>query len=156
MKKLVVSVLAIALLMSIACVSAFAVYGDVTTRSMPAYADPGMTQYIGTIPQYTAVVVYDADSNLAAMNVNGVECYGPASALTNSRFDYYYNGKSTLKAGATVYQRPTVGSRSVQTGHDHSVLVIGRKGDWVLIRSNYGGFFGFTPAMNLFGFTPAE
>lgn len=156
MKKLVVSILAIALLMSIACVSAFAVYGDITTRSMKAYADPGMTQYIGTIPEYTAVVVYDADSRIAAMNVNGVMCYGAASALTNSRFDYYYNGRSTLKAGATVYQRPIVGSRSVQTVHDHNVLVIGKRGDWVLIRTNYGGFYGFTLASNLMGFTPAE
>ena len=155
MKKYITSLAALVLVLTLCCGQGLAIYGDVTTRSVDAYLDPEMTQYVGTIPQYTSVIVYDADSDIASLNVNGVDCYVSPRALTNSRFDYLYKGFSTLLPGSYVFQRPSTSSRNVHCSNAHNVLVIGAKGDWVLIRSDFGGIFGFVPRSFLSGFTPA-
>ena len=156
MKKFAVSGLIVLLIMAMFCAQGFAVYGDVTVTGADAYIDPEMTQYLGTIPKYTALVVWDADSSVAAVLVNGVNCFVRASTLTNSRFDYLYKGYSVLRAGVTVYQQPAFHSRSICNGHNRTVLVIGVKGDWVLIRSGFGGYFGFAQRSDMIGFTPVS
>lgn len=145
MKKIALSILAVVLLLTLVCGSAFAVTGDVTTRKVKAYADPNFTKYIGTIPAKTSVLVR-AYGSYADVYVNGVECFVKPSALTCGKKDYDYIGYATLKAGSKVYQRPSAEAKSVTTSSEIKVLVYAASSGRALIRTTGKGVFGFVNA----------
>ena len=148
MKKVALSLLAAVLLLTLVCGSAFALTGDMTTKSVKAYADPGMTKYIGTIPKYTSVLVR-AYGSYADVLYNGIECFVKPSGLTCGNYNYNYIGSATLKAGAKVYQRPSAASHNVTTQKNHTVLVYAATNGYALIRGGKAGVFGFVSAANL-------
>ena len=148
MKKIALSMLAVMLLMILVCGSAFALVGDMTTRSVKAYADPGMTDYVGTIPKFTSVMVR-AYGSYADVLYNGVECFVKPSALTCGVYDFNYIGTATLKAGSNVYQRPSVASSSITTAKSHRVLVYAATNGYAVIRTGSKGAFGFVSTNNL-------
>ena len=148
MKKVTLSLLAAVLLLTLVCGSALAVTGDMTTKSVKAYADPAMTKYIGTIPKYTSVLVR-AYGSYADVLYNGVECYVKPSGLTCGNYNYNFIGSATLKSGAEVYQRPSAASKSVTTGKSHKVLVYAATNGYALVRVGKVGVFGFVSAANL-------
>ena len=148
MKRIALSFLAAVLLLTLVCGTAFAVTGDVTTKSVKAYADPNFTKYIGTIPAKTSVLVR-AYGSYADVYVNGVECFVSPSALTCGKKDYDYIGSATLKAGSKVYQRPTSSSKSATTSSDIKVLVYAASDGLAMIRTTGKGVFGFVSAKDL-------
>lgn len=154
MKKYIVSMIAVMLLVSMFCAQGFA-YGDVTVRKVNAYSDEDMTELIGTIPRYTAVVVKDSADGTAYLKVNGVKCYVSASALAGRRYDYGYKGYAVLSKGSKVWQRPTASGRSVTNRKRRAVIVYAVRGEWVLVRSGFEGYFGFVRRAALSSFTPA-
>ena len=156
MKKYVIALIACLLCAALCCGCALAAYGDVTVKAVKAWADAEMTVPLGRIPKYTAVVVRDIGYGIARLSVNGVTCYVANSALGQSVYDYKYKGYSVLKSGSRVWQRPASGSRSISTSKEHVVLVCAVKGGWVLIRSGFGGYFGFVRRSSLNGFAPAD
>ena len=141
MKKFALSLLAVILVLTMVCAQALAVSGDLTTRDARAFADPEMTQYIGTIPKFTSVLVA-AYGTYADVYVNGVRCFVEPSALTQGERDFDYIGYGTLRAGSNVYQRPTVISKNVVNTNPMPVLIYAIKGSCALIRSA-NGVFGF-------------
>lgn len=147
MKKAAFSILAIVMLLSVVCGSAFALTGDITIKAAKAYADPDFTAYIGTIPKNTSVMVR-AYGNYADIVVNGVECYVKPSTLSQGKYDYNYLGTAILKKGANVYQRPSSSSRRVVNSKDRKVKVYSVSNGYALIRSKKG-VFGFVSAGNL-------
>ena len=147
MKKFALTLLAVALLVTLVCGTAMAATGDLTMKAVKAYSDPNMTKYIGTIPAYTSVMVR-AYGSYADVYVNGVECYISPSALTKGEYDYNYVGAAVLKKGATVYQRPTHFSKFVTAPKARAVLVYAVNDGFALIRSD-SGVFGFVGADDL-------
>lgn len=148
MKKIALSILAVVLLLTLVCGTALAVTGDITVKAAKAYADPNFTKYVGTIPAKTSVLVR-AYGSYADIYVNGVECFVKPSALTCGTKDYDYIGFATLKAGSTVYQRPSAASKSAVTSRDIKVVVYAATNGAVLIRTTGKGVFGFVNAKNL-------
>ena len=148
MKKFVLSLLAVVLLLTLVCGSAFALTGDLTKVTVKAYADPAMTKYIGTIPKLTSVVVR-AYGSYADVYYNGVECYVNPSALTCGEYDYNYVGTAILKKGAAVYQRPSASSKCRTNGSARKVLVYAASNGYALIRTGVSGVFGFVSTSNL-------
>ena len=148
MKKFALSMLAVALLLTLVCGSALAVTGDMTTRAVKAYADPEMKNCIGTIPKFTSLLVR-ASGSYADVYVNGVRCYISASALTKGEYDYAFVGTAVLKEGAAVYQRPSASAAKVINGKNRKVLVYAATDGYALIRTKVGGVFGFVSASNL-------
>ena len=148
MKKIALSMLAVMLLMILVCGSAFALVGDMTTRSVKAYADPGMTDYVGTIPKYSCVLVR-AYGSYADVYYNDIECFIKPSALTCGKYDYNYIGTATLKKGAYVFQRPSFASYYTVNRRDRKVLVYAETDGYALVRKGPGGAFGFVSASSL-------
>ena len=148
MKKFALSLLAVVLLLTLVCGSAFALTGDMTKVAVKAYADPAMTKYIGTIPKFTSVVVR-AYGSYADVYYDGVECFVKPSALTCGEYDYNYIGSAILKKGAAVYQRPTSSSKSRINGSARKVLVYAATDGYALIRTKVGGVFGFVSISDL-------
>lgn len=148
MKRAVAFALLAALVMSLLPMAALASYdhdvahGDMVVKGVKAYRDPEMTDYIGTIPKYTAVVVKDTlngnwyTANKAALvTYKGVKCYIKTSALLQD--EYPGSAKEvTLKKSVRVYQRPTSESANVKAKKGTKVLYIGKKGSWALIRTD--------------------
>ena len=151
MKKFALSMLAAVLLLTLVCGSAFAATGDMTTKAAKAYADPGMTRYIGTIPKFTSVLVRAYGSYVDVV-YNGIACYVKPSTLTCGDYDYNYLGTAILKKGAHVYQRPSSSARVKVNGKARKVLVYAATNGYALIRTKVGGVFGFVSAKNLLNF----
>ena len=149
MKKFALSILAVVLMLTLLCGTALAWTGDLTLKATKAYADPGLSIYIGTIPKYTSVLVRGSGSS-ADIYYNGTECYVKASSLTQGKHDYDYVGYAVLKPGAVVYQRPTSHSRSVTNGKARTVMVYAMNSGYAMIRTGSKGIFGFVDASNLY------
>ena len=147
MRKIALSLVSVVLLLTMVCGSAFALTGDLTIKSVKAYSDPEMTQYIGTIPKYTSVLVR-AYGSYAHIKYNGTNCYINPSALTQGKKDYSYMGKATLAKGATIYQRPSTSAKSVTNKKNCKVYVYGMKKGMALIRSSKG-VYGFVASSSL-------
>ena len=62
MKRIIMTTLTVALLLTMFCATAMASHGDLTMKAAKLYANPAMTEYVGTIPAYTALVVRSNDS----------------------------------------------------------------------------------------------
>lgn len=144
MKKIAVSIISVALLLTLVCGSAFALVGDITVKPAKAYADPNFTKYVGTIPKYTSVMVR-AYGTYADVIVNGKECYVEPSALTQGKHDYDYIGTGTLVKGAKVYQRPSTAAKCLVNTKDSKVYVYAVNKGLAMIRTT-GGVFGFVKA----------
>ena len=107
MKRIIMTTLAVALLLTMFCATAMASHGDLTMKAAKLYADPAMTDYVGTIPAYTALVVRSNDS-YTDVYINGKVYYVSDTALLNRNVlgDYV----ATLDRGTTVYQRANTGA----------------------------------------------
>ena len=147
MKKIAVSIISVALLLTLVCSSAFALVGDITVKEAKAYADPNFTKYVGTIPKYTSVMVR-AYGVYADVIVNGKECYVEPSALTQGKHDYDYIGTGILAKGATVYQRPSTSAKALVNTKAAKVYVYAVNKGLAMIRTT-GGVFGFVKATDI-------
>jgi len=132
MKKTIITILAVALLLSMFCATAMASHGDITVKATKLYADSAMTMYVGTIPAYTALVVRSNDS-YTDVYVNGQVFYTNGSTLlnVNKLGDYM----ATLSKGTTVYQRATTDANSYTLKKKGIVQICKVKGDWALVQT---------------------
>ena len=80
MKKLT-ALLAVMLIMALFCGHAMASEGDITTKAVKAYSDASMTQYVGTVPAWTPVIVSSYGNS--RISLFGVTLYISNSALLN-------------------------------------------------------------------------
>lgn len=132
MKRKLIAVLAVALIAALGCGVAFAATGDITIKDAKAYADASMTQYVGTIPAGTSLMVRSYD-NYADVYVNGKIVYISKSALLDGDIAGPYN--ATLTKGTRVYQRATTSANSVKVKKTMVVNVCAIDGDWALVRT---------------------
>ena len=147
MKKTIISILAVALMLTVLCGSALAASGDLTVTSVKAYSDSAMTNYVGTIPAYTSVVVRSYD-NYADVYVNGKVVYINADALL--RTDAPANFSATLKKGTKVYQRATTSAKSYTLKSAGTVKVLKTSGNWALVQTTGSkGLYAFVKLSKL-------
>lgn len=132
MKKMLLTVLAVALLLTMFCSQAMASYGDITIKAAKAYSDSKMTQYAGTIPAYTALIVRSNDS-FADVYINGKVYFIKSSALLDKGIvgDYV----AGLKKGTKVYQRADTGAKSYKLKKSGVVQICKVKGEWALVQT---------------------
>lgn len=149
MKKTALSILALALLLTLVCGSALA-EGDITIKAAKAYSDAEMTHCIGTIPKYTSVSVEHYGTN-ASIKVNGVQCYVKSATLTQGVYKNDYTGTATLAKGAVVYQRPAISSKYAVNKKAAKVYVYAVKKGLALVRTKKGnyGFVSLSSLSNL-------
>ena len=132
MKKITITVLALSLLLVMFCAQALASHGDITVRAAKLYADSAMTEYVGTIPAYTALVVR-ANESYTDVYYNGKVYYTKGSNLLNkSRLGDYL---ATLGRGTKVYQRAESDANSYTLKKSGSVQICAVKGDWALVQT---------------------
>ena len=132
MKKTLIAILSMALLLTLFCGSALASTGDVTTSAAKAYSDAAMTQYVGTIPAGTAVLVRSRDG-YADVYLNGKVVYVDVADLLSGDISGDYD--ATLVKGTVIYQRATTSAKSYTIKADGSVNVCAVSGDWALVRT---------------------
>ena len=132
MKKITITVLALSLLLVMFCAQALASHGDITVRAAKLYSDSAMTEYVGTVPAYTALVVRSNDS-YTDVYYNGKVYYTKGSNLLNkSRLGDYL---ATLGRGTKVYQRAESDANSYTLKKSGSVQICAVKGDWALVQT---------------------
>ena len=132
MKRIIITTLAVALLLTMFCATAMASHGDLTMKAAKLYANPAMTEYVGTIPAYTALVVRSNDS-YTDVYINGQVFYTSGSTLLNkSKLGDFV---ATLDKGAKVYQRATTDSNSYTLKKKGIVQICKVKGDWALVQT---------------------
>jgi len=132
MKKITITVLALSLLLVMFCAQALASHGDITIKAAKLYSDSAMTEYVGTIPAYTALVVRSNDS-YTDVYYNGKVYYTKGSNLLNkSRLGDYL---ATLGRGTKVYQRAESDANSYTLKKSGSVQICAVKGDWALVQT---------------------
>ena len=147
MKRAVFFALSVALILTLLCGQALAAGGDITIREVKAYSDPDMTNYVGTIPTATSLLVRSYEK-YADVYVNGKLVYIDASALLNRDIAGPYN--ATLKKGTRVYQRATTSAKSVKLKKSGVVNICAMSGDWALVRSTGSlGAFAFVKTSKL-------
>lgn len=132
MKKIIVTVLAVSLLLAMFCAQALASHGDITIKAAKLYSDSAMTEYVGTIPAYTALVVRANDS-YTDVYYNGKVYYTKGSNLLNKSAlgDYV----ATLGKGVKVYQRADSDANSYALKKSGLVQICKVKGDWALVQT---------------------
>jgi len=132
MKKIIVTVLAVSLLLAMFCAQALASHGDITVKATKLYADSAMTEYVGTIPAYTALVVRANDS-YTDVYYNGKVYYTKGSNLLNkSKVGDYV---AALGKGTKVYQRADSDANSYTLKKSGAVQICAVKGDWALVQT---------------------
>ena len=132
MKKITIIVLAVSLLLAMFCAQALASHGDITIKAAKLYSDSAMTEYVGTIPAYTALVVRANDS-YTDVYYNGKVYYTKGSNLLNKSAlgDYV----ATLGKGVKVYQRADSDANSYALKKSGLVQICKVKGDWALVQT---------------------
>jgi len=132
MKRKIITVLAAALLLTMLCAQAMASHGDITIKDAKVYSDPAMTDYVGTIPAYTALVVRSNDS-YTDVYINGKVYYVKDSVLLDKTVlgDYV----AILGKGTTVYQRANTGAAKYTLKKNGVVQVCKVRGDWALVQT---------------------
>ena len=132
MKKITIIVLAVSLLLAMFCAQALASHGDITIKAAKLYSDSAMTEYVGTIPAYTALVVRANDS-YTDVYYNGKVYYTKGSNLLNKSAlgDYV----ATLGKGVKVYQRANSDANSYALKKSGLVQICKVKGDWALVQT---------------------
>ena len=147
MKKTIVAILAMALLLTLFCGVALAVTGDLTTVDTKAYSTPAMTEYVGTIPAGTAVLVRSYE-NYADVYVNGKVVYVNPSDLLHTKIESNY--LATLVEGTKVYQQPKTAAKSAKVKKDGTVKVCAISGDWALVQTTGSkGLYAFVKIASL-------
>lgn len=147
MKKMLIALTAAVLALVLLCGTALAVSGDITTKDAKAYSDAAMTDYVGTIPAYTALVVRSYD-NYADVYVGGKVCYISASALLRKDAPTSYS--AVLKKGTKVYQRADSDAAHYTLKASGTVKVCKVKGDWALVQSaGEAGLYAFVKVKSL-------
>lgn len=147
MKKAIILALSVMLILTMFCAQALAAGGDITIREVKAYSDPEMTNYVGTIPTATSLLVRSYEK-YADVYVNGKLVYIDASALLNREIVGPYN--ATLKKGTRVYQRAATSAKSVKLKKSAVVNICAVSGDWALVRSTDSvGAFAFVKTSKL-------
>ncbi|MBR1821558.1 MAG: hypothetical protein IJ769_08050 [Clostridia bacterium] len=147
MKKTMVATLAVALLLTLLCGTALAYNGDLTATDAKAYSNASMTEYVGTIPAGTSVLVRSYDG-YADVYVNGKVVYIDASDLLHTDIPSDY--VATLVKGTKVYQRPASSAKSAKLKKDGSVKVCAVSGDWALVQTTGSkGIYGFVKVSKL-------
>lgn len=132
MKKITITVLAVSLLLALFCAQALASRGDITIKATKLYYDSAMTEYVGTIPAYTALVVRANDS-YTDVYYNGKVYYTKGSNLLNkSKLGKY---AATLSKGTKVYQRADSSANSYVLKKSGVVQICAVKGDWALVQT---------------------
>ena len=132
MKKMLVTMLAVALLLALFCGSAMASFGDITIKAAKAYTDSAMTDYAGTIPAYTALVVR-ANDKFADVYINGKIYYiKPSTLYGKTIFGDYY---ATINKGTKVYQRASTSARSYTLKKSGKVQICKVRGEWALVQT---------------------
>ena len=132
MKKTIMTILAVALLLTLFCATALASHGDITVKATNVYADPALKNYVGTIPAYTALLVRSNDS-YTDVYINGKVYYISKSSLLNKNLagDYV----ATLDKGTKVYQRASTAARSYTLKQEGAIQVCKVKGEWALVQT---------------------
>ena len=135
------------LILTLLCAQALAAGGDITIREVKAYSDPEMTNYVGTIPNATSLLVRSHEK-YADVYVKGKIVYIDASALLNRDIAGPYN--ATLKRGTRVYQRANTSANSVKLKKSAVVNICAVSGDWALVRATDSvGAFAFVKTSKL-------
>ena len=147
MKKTIMTILAVALLLTMFCTQALASHGDITVKSAKVYADSAMTQYVGTIPAYTALVVRSNDS-YTDVYYNGNVFYMTGSALLNRNVLCDY--AAILEKGTKVYQRPEGDANTYTLKKTGVVQICKVRGDWALVQTmGERGLYAFVKTSKL-------
>lgn len=132
MKRIVLTVLAVSLILTMFCAQALASYGDITIKTANVYADSAMKQYVGKIPAYTALVVRSSDS-YADVYINGSVYYIKSSALLDKSVASDY--VAILSKGTKVYQRADSDANAYTLKKSGVVQICKVKGDWALVQT---------------------
>lgn len=132
MKRVVLTILAVSLILTMFCAQALASYGDITIKAANVYADSAMKQYVGTIPAYTALVVRSSDS-YADVYINGKVYYIKSSALLNKSVASDY--VAVLSKGTKVYQRADSDANAYKLKKSGVVQICKVKDDWALVQT---------------------
>lgn len=132
MKKTMLTILAVALLLTMFCATAMASHGDITIKAAKVYTDPAMTNYVGTIPAYTALVVRSNDS-YTDVYINGKVYYVKPSVLLNKTVIGNY--VAVIGKGAKVYQRADNGATSYTLKKNGIVQICKVRDDWALVQT---------------------
>ena len=132
MKKTIMTILAVALLLTVFCATGLASHGDITVKAANVYADPALKDYVGTIPAYTALLVRSNDS-YTDVYINGKVYYVKDSVLLDKTVlgDYV----AILGKGTTVYQRANTGAAKYTLKKNGVVQVCKVRGDWALVQT---------------------
>ncbi|MBQ8109835.1 MAG: hypothetical protein IJ124_06745, partial [Clostridia bacterium] len=119
----------------------------IVTRNVKAYADAQRTEYLGTIPAGTALLVRSYDK-YADVYVYGKICYIDSDALLHD--DLSYDFIATLTKGTRVYQRADSSAKSCKIKSKTSVKVCMVSGDWALIQTTGSkGLYGYVKLNSL-------
>ena len=132
MKRIVLTVLAVSLILTMFCAQALASYGDITIKEANVYADSSMKQYVGKIPAYTALLVRSNDS-YADVYIKGSIYYIKSSALLNKSIASDY--VAVLGKGTKVYQRADSDANAYTLKKSGVVQICKVKGDWALVQT---------------------
>ena len=147
MKKTIVAILAMALMLTLCCGVALAYTGDLTATDTKCYTSPAMTEYVGTIPAGTSVLVRSYDA-YADVYVNGKVVYVKSGDLLHTDIPSDY--LATLVKGTKVYQQPKSSSKACRLKKDGTVRVCAVSGDWALVQTTHGvGIYGFVKMSKL-------
>ena len=147
MKKTIVAILAMALLLTLCCGTALAYTGDLTATDTKCYTSPAMTEYVGTIPAGTSVLVRSYDA-YADVYVNGKVVYVNAEDLLHTDIPSDY--LATLAKGTRIYQQASTSAKAATLKKGHSVKVCAIKGDWALVQTTGSkGLYAFVKVSKL-------
>ena len=147
MKKMLIALTAAVLVLTLLCGQALAVSGDITTKTTKVYSDAAMTNYVGAIPAYTALVVRSYD-NYADVLIDGKVCYISTSALLHRDVPAAYT--ATLKKGTRLYQCADSDANSCTLKNGSTVKLLKVKGDWALVQSTgKAGLYAFVKVSKL-------
>lgn len=147
MKKTFVAILAMALLLTLLGGTALAYSGDLTATDTKCYSNSTMTEYVGTIPAGTSVLVRSYDS-YADIYVNGKVVYVSAGDLLHTDIPSDY--VATLTKGTKVYQQPKSSSKAIKLKKEGTVKVCAVSGDWALVQTVAGKhIYGFVKVAKL-------
>ncbi len=149
MKKTMFAILAMALLLIFCCGSALAYTGDLTATETKCYTSPAMTEYVGTIPAGTSVLVRSYDA-YADVYVKGKVVYVDTGDLLHTDIPSDYI--ATVKKGTRVYQQADTSAKSFKVKSSHTVKLCAINGDWALIQTTGSkGLYAFVKVAKLTG-----
>ena len=147
MKRTLTAILATAMLAALLCGQALAEVGDITVEDAKAYSDAAMTECVGTIPAYTALVVRSYGP-CAQIAVKGKALYIDAAKLLTKDAPAKYS--AILKKGTRIYRRAATAADSYTLKSAGTVKICKVSGDWALVQSTGNkGLYAFVKVSKL-------